>query len=193
MKLLEKGEKLLFSSNTSSLEKIYWLIEDAKRWGTLPFAGLARSGFIAIQLLKSLQNLDVITKNDFEDFIGSINTVSGQLLIDKSSMDKKEFLKKYGHLRPGTYDILSPRYDEKPELYFDWGKKTEEIKQSKSFLFSTEQEKQLKVELLKEHQLEIDTESFLKFIKSELNCVSMQSFTFTKKRSFSNERYWENV
>jgi hypothetical protein len=28
--------------------------------------------------------------------------------------------KKYGHLRPGTYDILSPRYDSNPELYFQF-------------------------------------------------------------------------
>ena len=34
-------------------EKVYWLLEDGKRYGTLPFAGLARAGFIAIQMLKS--------------------------------------------------------------------------------------------------------------------------------------------
>ena len=32
-------------------------------------------------------------------------------------------LKIYGHLRPGTYNILSPRYDENPDIYFDWDKK----------------------------------------------------------------------
>ena len=29
-------------------EKIYWLLEYCKRYGTLPFAGLARAGFIAV-------------------------------------------------------------------------------------------------------------------------------------------------
>ena len=37
------------------------------------------------------------------------------LIISK----KSSFLEKYGHLRPGTYDISSYRYDEKPDLYFD--------------------------------------------------------------------------
>ena len=36
------------------ISRIYWLIEDCKRYGTLPFAGLARAGFIAVQMLRSL-------------------------------------------------------------------------------------------------------------------------------------------
>ncbi|MBL6846649.1 MAG: phosphoenolpyruvate synthase, partial [Planktomarina sp.] len=44
----------IIASSADSIEKIYWLIEDCKRYGTLPFAGLARVGFVAIQMLKSL-------------------------------------------------------------------------------------------------------------------------------------------
>jgi phosphohistidine swiveling domain-containing protein len=36
--------------------------------------------------------------------------IEGEITID-------DFLDKYGYLRPGTYNILSPRYDESPELY----------------------------------------------------------------------------
>ena len=34
-----------------------------------------------------------------------------------SKISQKNFLDKYGHLRPGTYDILSPRYDESFDSY----------------------------------------------------------------------------
>ena len=54
--LISRREKLL-GSNIGSLEKIYWLLEDTKRYGTLPFAGLARAGFIAVQMLKSLVSI----------------------------------------------------------------------------------------------------------------------------------------
>ena len=47
--LSQRREELSVSSN-SRLEKIYWLLEDAKRYGSLPFAGLARAGFIAVQM-----------------------------------------------------------------------------------------------------------------------------------------------
>ena len=39
------------------VQKIYWLVEDCKRYGTLPFAGLARAGFVAKQLLDSFVEL----------------------------------------------------------------------------------------------------------------------------------------
>ena len=44
----------LEKSNLYEIDKIYWAIEDCKKYGTLPFAGLARCGFIAMELLNSL-------------------------------------------------------------------------------------------------------------------------------------------
>ena len=48
----------------------------------------------------------------------SLNTVSSDM--QKELKKDKSVLKKYGHLRPGTYNILSQRYDEAPDMYFDW-------------------------------------------------------------------------
>ena len=94
-----------------TLDRIYWLLEDTKRYGTLPFAGLARAGFISIQMLKSLVSIGVFSQSDYDAFLAGISTVSGKLAHDRSRLDKDEFLSRYGHLRPGTYDILSPRYE----------------------------------------------------------------------------------
>ena len=57
----------------------------------------------------------------------SISTVSSQMIFDQKTMRQSTFLKKYGHLRPGTYDILSKRYDDDPELYFTWVEATESL------------------------------------------------------------------
>ena len=61
-----------------------------------------------------------LDNNDYENFVLSLDTVSSKLASDLKSLDKSEFLNIYGHLRPGTYDILSSRYDECPDFYFDW-------------------------------------------------------------------------
>ena len=55
---------------------------------------------------------------------------------------QKKNLKLYGHLRPGTYDILSPRYDEAFYLYFD----TKDIinHPNQDFKFSNVQKEKLK-------------------------------------------------
>ena len=50
---------------------------------------------------------------------GSIQTITSDVIKDYKRMHDKdltteEFLQKYGHLRPGTYDINSKRYDEGP-------------------------------------------------------------------------------
>lgn len=48
---LHARREALLASGADPLERIYWLLEDAKRYGTLPFAGLARAGFVAMQML----------------------------------------------------------------------------------------------------------------------------------------------
>ena len=37
---------------------------------------------------------------------------------DSKLLPINDFINLYGHLRPGTYDITSARYDKNPELYF---------------------------------------------------------------------------
>ncbi len=114
--ILNARRDALMASGTDPLERIYWLLEDAKRYGTLPFAGLARAGFVAVQMLKSLVAVGVFSDADYDAFMASVSTVSGQLARDRATLDQSTFLSRYGHLRPGTYDILSPRYDEAPHL-----------------------------------------------------------------------------
>jgi phosphohistidine swiveling domain-containing protein len=124
IKDLEKIEKLthrqstILDSDLSHIEKIYWLIEDCKRYGTLPFAGLARAGFIAIQILKSFVRLNLINAEEYDALLSSKETISSEMTKDYQRLSNQDFLGKYGHLRPGAYDILTSRYDEAPEQYF---------------------------------------------------------------------------
>ncbi|MFD7666054.1 PEP-utilizing enzyme [Streptomyces sp. NPDC059788] len=90
--------------------------------GTLPFAALARAAFIATELLADLVAENVFTPAEKAAFISGLDLVAGVLQRDFRGRDREDFLKKYGHLRPGTYDILSPRYDEAPDRYFDWSR-----------------------------------------------------------------------
>jgi len=52
------------------------------------------------------RSLDSVTSRFTHHFSAAI---SGE-------MDRDDFLRRYGHLRPGTYDILSLRYDQRPDL-----------------------------------------------------------------------------
>ncbi len=182
--VLNERRKQLLNSCDEPIEKIYWLLEDAKRYGTLPFAGLARAGFIAVQMLRSLVKVGIFTQDDYNAFLSGVSTVSGQLAQDRTSLDKTAFLKRYGHLRPGTYDILTPRYDEAPELYFDWSGKPEDPNRYKTPAFSEEKGQLRKIEkLLKEHGLHAEPEGLIDFMKAGIELREAAKFHFTQNLS----------
>jgi phosphohistidine swiveling domain-containing protein len=172
----------LLTSSADPLERIYWLLEDAKRYGTLPFAGLARAGFVAVQMLKSLVAVGVFSQTDYDAFIGDVSTVSGQLTCDRTTLDKTTFLARYGHLRPGTYDILSPRYDEAPELYFDWNQRPTVPEPVKPFALTLAQMRDI-VKLLETHGLQPDPVGLLDFMQAGIELREMAKFQFTRNLS----------
>ena len=179
---LSDRRSTLLASELGPVEKIYWLIEDAKRYGTLPFAGLARAGFIAVQLLKSLVAVGVFTESDYEHFMRSITTVSGQMKHDLSVMTRAEFLSCYGHLRPGTYDILSPRYDEAPERYFDWGQAVAEPTGSELFVPTAQQLDKIDL-LLHTHGINVTVIELIAFMRSAIEQRELAKFEFSRNLS----------
>jgi hypothetical protein len=172
----------LLASTADPLERIYWLLEDAKRYGTLPFAGLARAGFVAVQMLKSLVTMGVFSQADYDAFIGGISTVGGELARDRTTLDKASFLLRYGHLRPGTYDILSPRYDEAPELYFDWTQQLTAPVSVKPFAVTLQQMRKIE-KLLVAHGLQPDSVGLLDFIQAGIKLRELAKFHFTRNLS----------
>jgi hypothetical protein len=179
--LNQRREELL-ASGADPLERIYWLLEDAKRYGTLPFAGLARAGFIAVQMLKSLVAVGVFSQSDYDGFLRSVSTVSGQLSRDRSILDRATFLARYGHLRPGTYDVLSARYDEAPDLYFDWAKRPPAPEPATPFSFTLPQMRDL-VALLKTHGLHTDAVELFGFLQAGIELRELAKFHFTRNVS----------
>lgn len=182
LETLAARREALLASSADPLERIYWLLEDAKRYGTLPFAGLARAGFIAVQMLKSLVAVGVFSQDDYDAFIGSVSTVSGQLARDRSSLDKATFLARYGHLRPGTYDILSPRYDETPELYFDWNQRPPAPEPVKPFSLTLPQMREV-VRQLEAHGLQPDPVGLFDFLQAGIELRELAKFHFTRNLS----------
>jgi len=180
--LIDRYEEIK-KSNLSDVEKIYWYLEDCKRYGTLPFAGLARASFIAIQLLTSLVTKGAMKYEQYEQFMRSINTVGTQISNDIRLMSREEFIQKYGHLRPGTYDINSKRYDEAADEYFKWDsiKKSEENSTTK---FMPDASLREKVEgLIKQHGLNTNFDDLFSFVKDAIEAREWSKFHFTRNLS----------
>jgi adenylylsulfate kinase-like enzyme/phosphohistidine swiveling domain-containing protein len=180
--LLARRLPTIYNAEIDKISRIYWLLEDCKRYGTLPFAGLARAGFIAIQLLQSFVEVGVLNPEEAATFMASVDTVGSRIGRDFAKLPKAEFLARYGHLRPGTYDILSPRYDEAPDLYFDWSRVPPAAPALPRFVLSIEQLRHIE-QLLKEHELQIDVLSLIEFIKAGIEGREYAKFVFTRSLS----------
>ncbi len=179
IQILKVNYEKIINSSLSLIDKIYWLNEDCKRYGTLPFAGVARAAFIAVQFLNSLVEEKVLTSKEYDSFLNSLNTVSKQLNKDKSCMSKDEFIKLYGHLRPGTYDINSKRYDEDYGKYFS--SMNNNVK-SENFKFSLQQKQKIQ-QLLYYNGLTLEVEDFILFLKEAIEGREYLKFIFTKSLS----------
>ncbi len=165
------------------LARAYWLLEDCKRYGTLPFAGIARAAFIARQMLDSLVTCELMTETEREHFLRSLSSVRAGMHAELARLPRADFLRRYGHLRPGMYDVESLRYDEAPEAYFDWDSAQVAPQPSpEPFELGARRARQLD-DLLARHGLEHEHASLLGFIREALEGREHAKFTFSRSLS----------
>ena len=180
--ILAERLRTIGDARIDKISRIYWLIEDCKRYGTLPFAGLARAGFIAVQLLRSLVTAGVLDASEYAAFLAESRDRRLAHRPRLRDLIQAEILARYGHLRPGTYDILSPRYDEAPDLYFDWSGPRMPDHEVPRFALSVPQLRLIE-RLLKEHRLEHDVLGLIEFIKAGIEGREFAKFIFTRSLS----------
>jgi len=174
---LKRKQSQVSTSKMYIIDKIYWYIEDCKKYGTYSFAGLARSGFIAIEILNSLLAENIITKKEKESFLQNIETIT-TLMIKEVSLPKVQFCKKYGHLRPSTYDILSENYRNNYSSYIN--KNLQKTKKVKKFQISNQSRKKIKIFLKNNFNFKISLEQLFKYIGDSIKYREYSKFVFTK-------------
>lgn len=187
---LEKLENKLveIKKESNPIRRAYFLLEECKKFGTLPFAHLARSAFVAISLLKSAEEKKIISTKAKDGFLNSLKTVSQKftkqvvnLHDGKISLD--EFLNEFGHIRPGTYDITKSSYREKPNKY---------IKPLAGNYHTEEKEKNINIWLAEKEKFisncdkeGIDSKNIEEFMISSIEGREHAKFLFSKNLSLA--------
>jgi hypothetical protein len=176
--------KLSMSSDyRSKLNAAQILLSDCKRLGTIPFSSMARIAFIATAILGSLVKTKHIDSDSMYSIMQSINTPLSEFQNDLNDYhDKKlsyhDFIRKYGHLRPGTYDITAMRYD-KMDSYFN-----------KDFTTPTKHKEKIQnvdfKKILGKSGLDTNMD-FLFFLKEAIAKREFAKFSFTKSLSEAME------
>ena len=122
LETLSRRHESLMNCDIEPISKARMLLADAKSFGTPAFAHLARDGFVAVTLLKSGVTSGILSSEALDEFMESIKSVTHHLTDDAKSvrvgdMSWDLLVKKYGHLRPDTYNIESDRYSSRPEFF----------------------------------------------------------------------------
>lgn len=164
------------------------LLNNCRKNGTVQFSRLARLAFVGKIILKSIVKNGAIDKKFYDTFLESINTVAKSMskdfsLLLNNKLSKKDFLKKYGHLRPGTYDINSQRYDKNENLFKDITLFDTLKELDSQFDLREDIKTRINEVLKKEDNLKCDAESILKFIRYSLEARELSKFEFTKSLS----------
>jgi phosphohistidine swiveling domain-containing protein len=172
------------NSISDDLTAIYWLLEYGRRYGTLPFAGLARAAFIAVQMLQSLVAINAMSVDEYEAFISSLKTVNRELIDDFAALPKEHFLERYGHLRPGTYDITTPSYADAPDNYFDWSVATARTPEADSWELSSESRRAV-ASALTASGLDTTVTEFFRFCRMSIEWRERSKFEFSHNLSLA--------
>lgn len=168
------------------MESIPTVLDSIKKYGTPQFTRQARLAFMARAFCRTLVEAGYYTEENMDDFMKSINTVSSQFENDfekysDGRMSRDDFNDKYGHLRSGTYDIRTDRYD-KMSFRPVSGKNKSRAK-SRGAVLDLEIMKQALVKL----GFNITPEKFVAFLKSAIEQREYFKFEFTRSLSLALE------
>jgi phosphohistidine swiveling domain-containing protein len=184
--MLEESRRQMDDSCTKTVDdpvlRARQLLDATRMHGTLPFSILARHAFIGVAFLKSMVARNILDVDDVNRFMTSIHTVATDLvqhMADLSSgrMKQDAFLSQYGHLRPGTYDILSARYDETPQAYL--GHAGRKAISHPPFILDDRKKTALEKQLAREGFL-ITADALFDYISTAISAREEAKFIFTR-------------
>ena len=188
LEALEIKRKQINNFANHDLNIIKSLLISCRNNGTKTCSCMARYGFIAESFLRSIKEEMIWREERVEEFRSSIETVLTSFLkeLNSSSKDnnlKKNFIEKYGHLRPGTYDILAPRYDNQLNKMSLMESRQLNPKSKKLNFIPSDNEIEALNKRLKHLGFSFDAQELLSFIKSSIAYREFGKLEFTRSVS----------
>ena len=184
---IEKGCRKDDITVEQLISYIQILLKELKLNATPHFSRQARFAFIAKSFLRSLVGKGFFTQDDVEKFMLTVQTVASDFQRDMNAflnkrMTADEFNLKYGHLRSGTYDITTERYDKMDFAKSAAVKENAEEKKTGKRL----DDDRLQA-VLDEYGLDFKAEYFQTFMKTAFEMREWFKFEFTKILSLAIE------
>ena len=104
-------------------------------------------------------------------------------LLAGTKKEKREFFSNYGHLRPGTYDILSPRYSELSVNEFSLPAEKTGTTKEQAFLLNKKQKEKIDKLLEKEGCTDFSADRLIEYLRNAIEGREYGKFVFTRSVS----------
>lgn len=184
---LRDRTKALLQGGLSTIQTICSLVQLCKSFGTLPFAHAARAAFVSTDLLFDFVRLGILSEERRQEFLRSVKTVVSEIDQDKrrclsGDLTAGELNDKYGHLRPGTYEITSLAYWELPQVYLKADSLAYSGSDDADFYFSEDEASNI-ASAIASLDPEITFERFEGFLRASLQAREFTKFEFTRALS----------
>lgn len=183
LEMYSKSEQYSRLKQDTSLDALFEIL-DVARTGTYYFAIIARYAFITESILRDLIQLEIFTKADIERFKLSLDTVEKEMLFDLDGLKTgivtlEKFKRKYGHLRPGTYDLTQDRLDSlQMESFLINNTHLSNVQLHGDFELTNKQGRRLK-ELLKSYSLNVSPDKLFTFFERSIVNRERAKFIFS--------------
>ncbi|MBC6401479.1 MAG: hypothetical protein GDA37_10825 [Ekhidna sp.] len=175
-------------ANGRSIGAIHELLTCCKKYGTTPFSRSARMAFIGKFLLERLVSACLISDDQYHALLNGIETVATEFerdidLLYANDISMEQFLAKYGHLRPSTYDICQPTYKEYPQYLGKTGH--HEMRNGSILKDQTISNDDLQAinKFLNDLNLDLSASQLFYFIKQSISLREKLKFEFTRSLS----------
>ena len=171
---------LIYKTKKKNIENLKLIIKNCKLYGIIPFAQAARHGFIAKGLIDSLVCKKILSQKRSIELQKVVNTVTSNFLEDinlvkKNKLTKSSFFNKYGHLRPGAYDITSSNYREMKNISFEKSINTKKHK----FKLNIKEKNKIN-SLLSKEKIDLDHKTLINYIIRSIELREFSKFIFSK-------------
>tara|TARA_B100000029_G_scaffold183608_1_gene181165 strand:+ start:4551 stop:6956 length:2406 start_codon:yes stop_codon:yes gene_type:complete len=183
-KMEKKRKNILNETKNNDINSIIAsltkLLDDCREYGTIPFSSIARMAFVGSALLHGLKK--EIKNSSIDHLLSSIETPLTEIrddlqLLRIKKITKEKFLSKYGHLRPGTYDITAKRYYDEKEFF----ENIKFLKPKNKITYTLPQNKINNI--LNKSKIKFNDISFIDFISQTIMQREQIKFHFTKNLS----------
>ncbi len=180
--------------NTNNPDEILSIFLDSlylcRSKGSYTFSILARHGFIAESFLRSIEDSSSVSSSSISNFRQSIQGITTELIKDfndvlSENKNYSNFIERYGHLRPSTYDICSPTYAERSNIFKSVSKKVNKHIDPINFKFNRQEIDSINKLLENYCDNEITANQLIFYISESIKLREKSKFEFTKLLSFA--------